>query len=108
MITQIPGQLSLFDLLPEESLDDIPEEEMAKRIGDAIGVKFIYDSFFNDYRAKVGHSILMVEYSNYIGCYNDARFIGCGIDDKKNHCGASAPIDSIAEAIQWFERRRNK
>ena len=105
---QIPGQMSLFDLVPQESLETIPEEVMVERIGAAIGVKFIKDKFFGDYRAKVGQSILSLEYDRFNGCFNNEKFIGCGIDDKKNHCGAGAPISSIPEAVEWFMKRKRK
>lgn len=104
--TEIPGQMSIFDLLPAESLENIPEEEMVIQIGNALGVTFVKDKHLGDYRAKVGQSVLSVEYSYYDGCFNDAKFISCGVDDKKNHCGSGAPRDSIKEAIEWFERRR--
>lgn len=104
--TEIPGQMSIFDLLPAESLENIPEEEMVRQIGNALGVNFVKDQILGDYRAKIGQSVLSLHYSYYRGCFNDAKFISCGVDDKKNNCGSCAPRDSIQEAIEWFERRR--
>lgn len=104
--TAIPGQMSIFDLIPAESLEKIPEEEMVRQIGNALGVRFVKDNYLGDYRAKIGQSVLSLHYSYYHGCFNNAKFISCGIDDKKNHCGSGAPRDSIQEAIEWFERRR--
>ena len=100
------GQMTIWDLIPR-SLEEISEEEMVQRVGDALGVKFVWDKFFEDYRAKVGKSTLMIHYSHYNGVYNNALFISCGIDSGPPHStGAGAPRDSIEEAIEWFERRR--
>ena len=103
---EIPGQMSIFDLLPAESLENIPEEEMVIQIGNALGVNFVKDQILGDYRAKIGQSVLSLHYSYYQGCFNDEKFISCGVYDKKNNCGSGAPRDSIQEAIEWFERRR--
>lgn len=109
MTAQLPGQMSIFDLLPQQSIYDIPEEDMVARIGNAIGVTFIHDKFYGDYRAKIGKCVLQVEYSTYMGCFNDARFISVGLSmGPPTYLGAGAPVDSIEEAIQWFEKRRAK
>lgn len=109
------GQMTIWDLLPEESLENIPEEEAVRRIGDAIGVSFDYNNFFGDYRVKVGKYTLMIEYARYFTDMDDMNneegkgelFIGVGYEDNK-HCGASAPVDSIKEAIEWFEKWRER
>ena len=49
----IPGQMSIFDLMPEEDLEQIPIEDTVNRIGSAIGVVFKYNAFFDQYRAEV-------------------------------------------------------
>lgn len=105
---QIPGQMSLFDLMFQESLETIPEEVMAERIGTAIGVKFVKDKFFGDYRAKVGRSVLSVEYQRYntLDEKNGRRFIGCDVQD--GNCGACSPCDSVQESVEWFMRRKRK
>lgn len=102
------GQMTIWDFMQEESLESLPEEEMVKQIGAAIGVKFVRNDFFGDWRANVGQSVLMLEYQRYdtLDEDNGKRFIGCGIDDKKNHCSAGAPKDSIKEAIEWFRKRK--
>jgi len=110
----IPGQMTIFDFLPDPSgsLEDIPEEEMVRRVGEAIGVSFKPHEL-GGYRAKVGKYTLEVEYDRYFADLDDmdddigqgARFIGVGFFDKSG-CGASAPTDSIKEAIEWFERHR--
>ena len=104
-------QMTIWDYMNQESLEDIPEDVMARRIGDAIGVTFTWDDFFEDYRAKVGKWILSVNYSRYFANVDDnegrgARFISC--DYQSNRSGKSAPLDSIKEAIEWFLRNKEE
>ena len=102
------GQMTIWDLMPQESLENIPENEMAERIGNAIGVKFVKNDFYGDYRCKVGKFTLSVEYDHYFPEYGSeepgALFIGCGCNF--NLGGTGAPCDSIAESIEWFEREK--
>ena len=104
---QIPGQISIFDFINVE-LEELPEEDMVARIGSAIGVVFQKDKFFDDYRAKVGRSVLSVEYQRYdtLDEKNGMRFIGCGVQER--NCGAGSPCDSVQEAIAWFMKRKRK
>ena len=102
-------QMTIWDFMEEQPLENIPEEEMARQIGSALGVTFTYDTHLGDYRAKVGKSTLSVEYSHYSECFDNALFIGCGFDSGPPHnSGAGAPRDSIREAIEWFERYRKE
>jgi hypothetical protein len=99
------GQMTLWDYLPEKSLEDIPEEEAVRQIGDAIGVRFLPGKF-GGYSAKVGKYTLSCEYDRYFTDVDDKigtgdLFIGVDIMDKKG-CGASAPVGSIQKAIDWF------
>ena len=112
MRKQITGQMTIWDFLKEDSLEALPEEDMARQVGAALGVVFKKDPFFGDYRAKVGKAILCVEYSRFSvdGCELDFkegdRFIGCDI--KFGTSGAGSPCLSVQEAIEWFEHyRRN-
>ena len=94
------GQMSLFD-----SLETIPEEEMVSRIGDALGIKFEYrDSLWGWVYKKKGHT-LSVHYSRY-NFGDHERFIACSDDEKMG--GHSGPMDSIEEAIRFFEIDREK
>lgn len=99
------GQMTLWDYLPQKSLEEIPEEEAVRQIGDAIGVIFRPDRF-GGYSAKVGKYTLSCEYDRYCTDEDDDDghgdlFIGVDFLDRKG-CGASAPTDSIQEAIDWF------
>lgn len=101
--------MTIWDYMHEESLEDIPEDVMARRIGDAIGVMFTWDDFFEEYRAKVGKWILSVNYSRYYVDDNEgrgARFISC--DYQSNHSGKAAPCDSVEEAIGWFLKNKEE
>jgi hypothetical protein len=103
------GQMTIWDFMTEQPLESIPEEEMVRQIGSALGVNFVYDPHFGNYRAKVGKSTLRVEYDHYDGCFDDALFIGCDFDSGPPHSsGAGAPCDSIREAIKWFEKYRKE
>lgn len=100
------GQMTIWDFLhPSETLEDIPEEEMVRRVGDAIGVRFAYNDFFGDYRVKVGKWTLSIEYSHY--SFGDgALFIGTSIDSTTGGC--SSPRDSIDEAVEFFLRNKER
>lgn len=98
--------MTIWDFLhPSETLEDIPEDEMVRRVGDAIGVKFTYSDFFDDYRVKVGKWTLSIEYSHY-SFGDEALFIGVGIDSSKGGCGC--PSDSIDEAVQFFLQKKER
>jgi hypothetical protein len=105
--------MTIWDYLPAESLETIPEEDAVRQIGDAIGVDFQPDAILGGYRAKVGKCILTCEYDRYsTSCYSDELdgdlFISTGFDGKDQYgrmFGAAAPRDSIQEAIDWFRDR---
>lgn len=102
------GQMTIFDFLeaPGE-LDTIPEEDMVEQIGAAIGAAFTYNSFFDEYQAKIGKITLTLEYNNYFEeVDNGARFISCGIGTQ--HEGTGSPCDSISDAIEFFRTHLRK
>lgn len=89
------GQMTLFD-----NLETLPEEEMVSRIGDALGIKFTYkDDLWGWVCKRKGHT-LAVKYSRY--SFGDfERFISCSDEEKMG--GHSGPMDSVDEAIRFFE-----
>lgn len=101
------GQISIFDWMPEllpkyPPITDITEEEAVQIVGDAIGVRFIWDSKFREYFGKVGKLKLTVRYGHYQLDDNHDLFISIGWN-----CGTSgggAPMGSIEEAIDYFRR----
>ena len=94
------GQMTLFD-----SLETVPEEEMVSRVGKALGIKFEYrDSLWGWVYKKKGHT-LTIHYSRY--SFGDhEKFIACSDDEKFG--GHSGPMDSIDEAIRFFERNKGE
>ena len=105
------GQMTIWDFLPSESLEDIPEEEMVQRIGNAIGVNFVWNDYYKEYQAKLKGYTLSVEYDRYcidldedIGAGH--RFVGVGFMKKGEGC--AGPCDSIDEAIEWFLNRKEE
>lgn len=92
------GQMTIFDFLPEEELDDIPEQDMVERIGAALGIKFEYkDEFWGWYYKQKGKT-LRLQYSNY-AFGDERRFISVSAEFKNG--GSSGPMDSIEEAINF-------
>jgi len=100
------NQMTIWDYLPETPLEDIPEEDAVKQIGDAIGVNFQPDKY-GGYVAKSGKYILRCQYDRYCVDVDDEigtgdLFIGVDFEVKNKVWGASAPRDSIQKAIAWF------
>ena len=100
-------QMTVFEFLPKPNdLDALPEADMVKLIGDALGVEFTYDSFFEEYAAKLSKKLkLTLEYDNYFVDEWDedgkgARFVSCGWDQGTS--GGGAPRDSVTGAIEYF------
>lgn len=95
-------QMTIFDFLKSPSLDDLPEEEMVRRVSEATGLLFKLDSDSrldsNHYEAKKGKARFSVQYSNYDLMDNKNRFIGIGWDTPK--AGGGSPCDSLDEAIE--------
>ena len=104
------GQLSIFDFLDDDpaemSLDDLPEEEMVKIVGNSIGVNFTYRDDFWGYEAKYKKLKFELHYSNYRLSDNTARFISAGYNYSKG--GAGSPCDSIQEAVNFFRNAMNR
>lgn len=103
-------QMTLFELEPAESMDinEIPEEEMVRIVGCAVGINFKYkDELFGwvsgDRKQKYD-----IKYGNYT-CHDKlgVRYISCGYNYNMNGQigGSHSPCDSIEEAIDFFRRR---
>lgn len=107
------GQMTIFDFLKPTYPDDLntlPEEEMVRIVGEALGIKFNYDDFFESYKYKKGIVTLTIGYSNYSLPDNTARFIGCGYDWAlaNDRQGGGRPCDSIEEAVNYLQRHRRE
>ena len=70
-------QLTIFDWMPEKppDINDISEAEAVQMVGDRLGVKFTYDSFFKDYRAKIGKIILRLSYGHFFPRNKQRRIV---------------------------------
>ena len=97
---QIPGQMTIFDFLKENTLDSFTGKEIIAKVAAAVGIDFQYSKLFNDYRAKIKGVTYSLEVSNY--SYGEhKRCILIGADMPKRGCGR--PCDSIEEAIAGIE-----
>lgn len=108
------GQMTIFDFLkPSNDLDSLPEEEMVRIVGNAIGIPFAYkdDLFGWVYsKNKISYSI---QYDNYdLGddLEDGKRFISVDFEDNRSgqHYGCSSPCDSIDKAITFFRTRMER
>ena len=101
-------QMTIFDYLSE--LDSIPEEEMVRQVGEAVGMVFkrVQADWFEEsvgggwYEArKSKHEKYELNYDTYLDGTN-RRFIGAGWQYKTS--GGGAPCDTIQEAIDYIKR----
>lgn len=92
------GQMNIFDFLPDESFDNMPESEMVERIGGALGIKFEYRDDLWGWVYQEKNKTLSVHYSNY-SFGNHERFISVGASSSTG--GSSGPMDSLEEAIKF-------
>ena len=102
-MTQIPGQMSIFDICMDyPDINDIPEAEAVRIVGEAIGLRFVYNKRFRQWEAKRGRLKLSCEYGHYV--IDDKRlFFGCGYQILKPYeGGGSGPRESIQEVIDFF------
>lgn len=106
------GQMTIFDFLPQpdDDLETLPEEEMVRRISEAIGMTFkpvVYEYGFKEYVAKISkHEKYTIQYDNYLGINDNRRFIGVGWTYRTS--GGGSPCDSVQEAVDWFKRAITK
>lgn len=102
------GQMSLFDFLKEDSLEDLEESEMIRRLSEATGLKFIKKEMGKwadecyTYEAKRGKGIFTANYSRY-SIDNHERFISIGCDVGTS--GSGSPCDSLDEAIKCLRKK---
>ena len=103
------GQTTIFDFLKPESADieSMTDEQIAKTIGDAIGVTFKHNEWLNEYTYNTKKYEFEVCKSHYsvdtgINKKGDA-FISCGFSYGTSGCGR--PIDTIEDAIGFFRKK---
>lgn len=103
----LEGQMTIFDFLPAPSdLDELPEEEMVRIVGERTGLKFQLRDLkteFYQYETKIGKAKITVNYSNYFSeVCNGKRFISVGYMNGTG--GAGAPCDSVDDAVEIIKR----
>ena len=103
------NQLTIFDILKPENvdIDSLPESDMVQKVSDAIGISFTYNSWFDEYMAKLKKQKLELSlcYSTYTATDRiGQRFISVGYSTKQgDHAGGGRPCDTIEEAIKYFK-----
>jgi hypothetical protein len=104
-------QMTIFDYISE--LDGIPEDEMARQIGEAVGMVFKpvkYDSAkyippCQEYEARVSkYERYELQYSTYFD--TNKKYISAGWMYRT--CGGGCPCDSIEEAIEYINKAKVK
>lgn len=103
----LEGQMTIFDFLPAPSdLDDLPEEEMVRIVGERTGLKFQLLKLHNDfyqYEAKIGKAKITINYSRYFPkIYHGKRFIS--VSYMNGTGGGGAPCDTLDEAVEMLKR----
>lgn len=110
------NQLSIFDLIDEpEAAPVFPGSdfsEVVEYINKRLDVNFQKvdespDEEYYEYKPNK-HVKLELSKSRFDPeIYEGREFIGVGFETTKDgYSGASAPLDSVEEAIEWFERHR--
>ena len=82
--------------------------EVAQIIGQRIGREFTFDGFWYEHNEKRKHRKLILSLDTYdTEDENDGEpFVGVGIEMTKSQFrGSHSPVDSIDEAVEWFERK---
>lgn len=87
-------QMTLF-----ECLETLPEPDMVKQIGDALGIKFEYRDNLWGWVYKVKKVTCSVHYSRY-NFEPYERFIATSVDGPTG--GSSGPMDSLEDAIRFM------
>ena len=114
-------QLTFFDLIPEEDNKEAAPvfpgcdfSEVVEYINKRLDVNFQKvdespdgDKEYYEYKPNK-HVKLELSKSRFFPEIHEGReYIGVGFETTKDgFSGASAPLDSVEEAIQWFERYR--
>ena len=102
-------QMTIFDLLRQKDLDEMPEEDMVREVSSRIGIVFQWVAYppskYNEGRgewvAKYKGLRLTVGFDTNV---DGEKYIGTGYDYPKEKSGGGAPCEDIDEAVDWFNR----
>ena len=97
-------QMSIFDYIKPDSLDQLSDEELAKSVGIGTGIKFEYNSFMQLYRAKVNGITVDIHLSQYADSLGGKRFISLNMWIRKEKRGLSIGFDSIEEVVDFIKK----
>ena len=113
------NQLSIFDLIPDNKEEEAPQfpesnfAEIVNYINNKLGLNFIRSDWQPEgdkayYHCKVNKNLkLDLSKSRFAeGVHNEAEFIGVGYDISNG--GGSSPVDTVGEALDYFEDVLNK
>lgn len=99
-------QMTIFDLMPVPDINDIPEDEAVRIVGQRIGVNFTWNPLFEEWQGHIGKMELSMNYSHFVLDDNRDLFLGVGYLFGTEAGGA--PSSGIDDAVKYFKKRINK
>lgn len=100
------GQMSIFDLMVSKDFPET-EEEMARQVGLAVGLKFEYSEFYERWIAKKKGIKYELYYGQFVPGVNDGKqYIGLDVT-YPSLGGFGCPCDGIEHVI-WSIKRTMK
>lgn len=96
-------QMTIYEWLQPAypDINDIDEAEAVRLVGDALGVKFIWNDFFAQWIGKKGKLRMAMEYDHFVLDDNHDLFLG--VDYSFGTAGGASPTRGIKEAIEYFK-----
>lgn len=107
-------QLTIFDFLPPEEnkydIENMTTAEIAKIIGERVGVQFKPTGWVEEFGTKIKKLKLSLHKSRYACDTTDRKkgdaFISVGYDIGSG--GGGSPVDSIEAAVNYFKQKLEK
>ncbi len=99
------GQMSIFDCIKPEELEDLEEIQIICRLRDATGLDFKkkdYGDGMYTYEAKKGKAKFEAHYSRY-SFENHKRYISIGVN--MGTSGSCGPCNSVEAAIKSLQAK---
>lgn len=101
------GQMTLFDWMPTAcvqfeypDINDISEAEAVQMVGNAIGLTFVYNDFFEQWQAKKEKMKLRLKYDHF--CLDDNQYLFLATYYQYGTRGGGSPCSGIEGAIKYF------
>lgn len=105
-------QMNIWSFLDEEYPDfrEMNLEEVASFIGDRLSLRFVCDDYLDTYKCRVGEYIFSLNLSNY--SYKEREGEPCILCNYMRTCkdfaGSGCAVDSIKDAISFFQSKLDK